>query len=281
MNYRHAFHAGNFADVFKHALLAALIEALKRKAAPFCYLETHAGAGRYRLDSAETQKTGEAMEGIARLVGLESPPPALAPYLGALGAASGLHAMPVEYPGSPLIAARLMRTIDRLVLCEVAVAEHAALALEFARDVRVSVQARDGYAALKALLPPRERRGLILIDPPFEAQEQEFAGIEAALVNAFARFATGVYAIWYPIKRQNTVAPFRRWLAACGRHQVLIVELLLSPPDSALRLNGCGMAIVNTPFGFDRSAKAILGTLTPRLARNAGSRFEVQWLRRD
>ncbi|HRG16285.1 MAG TPA: 23S rRNA (adenine(2030)-N(6))-methyltransferase RlmJ, partial [Pseudomonadota bacterium] len=196
MNYRHVYHAGNFADVLKHVVLIALIEALKTKQTPFAVLDTHAGAGRYSLASEEALKTGEFRDGVMRLLAAERLPTLVHAYLNLVRSQNGSQ----SYPGSPLIAAQLLRDSDRLMVCELQNAEIASLRQLFARDARVAVHQRDGYQAMSALLPPPEKRGLVLIDPPFEAQEQEFRVIEEALAAAHKRFANGVYAVWYPIK---------------------------------------------------------------------------------
>jgi len=280
MNYRHAFHAGNFADVFKHAILIGLIDALRAKATPFCYIDTHAGAGSYDLRGIEPNKTGEFVEGVQRLLVAEKLPPALRPYfdllrtLNADDAQGHLH----RYPGSPLIACALLRDADRAVLCELQDDEVAALKKLFAGDVRIGVHQRDGYAALAALLPPKERRGLVLIDPPFEAQRDEFRAIESAIKSAYARWPTGVYAIWYPIKQHQHVLPFLRWFAGHGVKKTLVAELLLQPADSPLRLNGCGMVIVNAPWQFDRWLEALLPDLARVLARDTPAQWRVEWL---
>jgi 23S rRNA (adenine2030-N6)-methyltransferase len=280
MNYRHAFHAGNFADVLKHAVLVALLVALQRKAAPLAYVETHAGAGRYDLDGGPARQTHEFADGIARVLDAARLPPDARRYVDlvrGLNPAGGLH----QYPGSPLIAGRMLRADDRLLLCELQEAECAALRLEFAGDPRVQVQQRDGYAALKALLPPKEKRALVLVDPPFEAQEAEFETIAGALGAAFQRFATGVYVVWYPIKLRQAVVPFHRWLKSCGMGKVLVAELLRFPDNSALRLNGCGMAIVNTPWQVDESLRAVLPALLAVLADSDQGTQRVEWLVRD
>jgi len=285
MNYRHAFHAGNFADVFKHAILIGLLQALKEKPAPFCYFDTHAGAGRYDLRGAEAVKTAEADDGIVRLLGAKAAvPPMLRTYLGLIAALnlagySG-HAIAI-YPGSPLIASHLLRPSDRAVLCELQDAEAAALKVLFAGDARVGVHQRDGYAALGALLPPKERRGLVLIDPPFEAQEGEFRAIEAALESAYARWPTGIYAIWYPIKQREATRPFLRWFAASGMRKTLVAELLLRADDSPLRLNGCGMVIVNAPWKFDDQLRELLPVLLEELSREPTRSTRIDWLARD
>jgi 23S rRNA (adenine2030-N6)-methyltransferase len=280
MNYRHAYHAGNFADVLKHSVLVAVLEALKLKQTGIGYFETHAGAGRYHLAGAEAQKTGEYLNGVARLLGVPRLPTPVHVYVNLVRAlnarAHGGHL--AEYPGSPLIASLLLREQDRLVLCELQEAEAAALKLEFGGDPRVAVHERDGYAALKALLPPKQRRGLVLIDPPFEEQEREFGLIEEALQPAFKRWPGGVYAIWYPIRLRQHVTPFHRWLKASGMRKVLIAELCLHPDNSALRLNGCGMAIVNAPWKLDRALEEMLPVLTTHLAQGRYGTHSVDWL---
>jgi 23S rRNA (adenine2030-N6)-methyltransferase len=282
MNYRHAFHAGNFADVLKHAVLVALLEALTRKPAPLAYVDTHAGAGRYDLGGAEAQKTLEYTAGIGRVLEATRMPPVLHAYANLVRSLNISHdGALADYPGSPLLASLLLRPHDRLALCEVQDAEAAALRLEFAGDRRVAVHQRDGYAALKALLPPKERRGLVLIDPPYEAQEGEFDAITSALEDAFKRFAHGVYAVWYPIKLRAQVAPFHRWLKACGMPKVLVAELLLHPDNSALRLNGCGMAIINTPWQLDDTLGALLPALQGLLADGRFGAQRVEWLVAD
>jgi 23S rRNA (adenine2030-N6)-methyltransferase len=280
MNYRHSFHAGNFADVFKHTLLIGLIDALERKPAPFCYLDTHAGAGSYDLSGADARKTGEAEEGFRRLFGLADPPPLLRAYIDCLRTLNDGKVLGTVrlYPGSPLIAARRLRADDRAVLCEVQLGEAAALRKLFAADARIGVHERDGYAALTALLPPKERRGLVLIDPPFEAQDGEFRMIEAALGGALQRWPGGVYAIWYPIKRREQTRSFHRWFLKCGAANVLVCELLRQPDDSPLRLNGCGMVIVNPPWQFDTLLPATLSVMAERLAVVGDGSWRVDWL---
>ena len=283
MNYRHAFHAGNFADVFKHTVLTGLLDALKQKPAPFCYFDTHAGAGSYDLRGAQAEKTAEATDGVLRLLDLKSAPPLLQGYLDLLrslnpGCADRELA---HYPGSPLIATNLMRDSDRAVLCELQPDEAAQLKKLFAHDTRVGVHQRDGYAALGALVPPKERRGLVLIDPPFEAQEDEFRAIEAALATAHSRWPTGIYAIWYPIKLREQTRPFHRWFASHKIAKTLVVELLRQPDDSALRLNGCGMVIVNPPWQFDQQLRRLMPVLQDRLKMSGPGQVRLDWLTRE
>ena len=277
MNYRHAFHAGNFADVFKHALLLALLDQLAAKEKPLCYFETHAGAGRYGLEDPQAEKTGEWNDGIGRLFSLTNLPQSLRPYVDAIRAFNRGGTLRV-YPGSPLLATNALRGGDRIVLCESQADEARKLRSLFRDDARVHVHQRDGYAALKALLPPSERRGLVLVDPPFEQQAQEFRVIETALAEAHARWPTGVYAIWYPIKQRSAVRPFERWLNERGWRNVLVVELLVRADDSPLRLNGCGMAIVNAPWRLDAMLGEMLPGLSALLAQAKGATHRLRTL---
>jgi 23S rRNA (adenine2030-N6)-methyltransferase len=280
MNYRHAYHAGNFADVFKHAVLVGLVEALKQKQSPFCYLDTHAGAGRYDLLGPEAQKTREAVGGVLRLLDAPRLPSCLHVYLNlvrALNNQRGANDL-AAYPGSPLLASLLMRDTDRAQLCELQPDEAAKLREVFRADARVAVHERDGYAALKALLPPKEKRGLVLIDPPFEAQEDEFRSIETALSGALSRWPTGVYAVWYPIKLRQHVTPFHRWFREHSVKKTLVAELLLHPADSALRLNGCGMLVINPPWKFERLLEELMPVLARHLAQGRFTQQSVEWL---
>ena len=287
MNYRHAYHAGNFADVLKHTVLLGLIEALKLKPAPFCVIDTHAGSGCYALDGAEADKTGEYKDGIARLLFPDlhggdahaaALPPLLRRWLDSILALPGNEHGLKLYPGSPLQLAQAMRDIDGAQLCELHPEEAARLRELFHRDVRMHVHERNGYEALKALLPPREKRGLVLIDPPYEAQEAEYRLIEQALKEALQRWPTGIYAVWYPIKRRSQVQPFLRWLGHCGARRVLRAELLVHGNDSPLRLNGSGMAIINAPWQLDETLREPLRALARLLAQERPAEWTLDWL---
>jgi 23S rRNA (adenine2030-N6)-methyltransferase len=255
VNYRHAYHAGNFADCMKHASLVWLLRALARKRAPFAVLDTHAGAGAYDLDGAEAARTGEAQGGILKL--LDTTPEALADYVSVVRGV-GL------YPGSPVLMRALLRPADRLICCELHPEEFSKLRRRMARDRQVSVHARDGYEALGALLPPAEKRGLILIDPPYEA-ENEFARVLAGLRAGHARFAGGVFVAWYPVKHRAPVRAFHAALRQSGLRDVVAAELLLREPLDAARLNGCGLVVVNPPYRFEAGAPSILAALLERL----------------
>ncbi|MGQ9371430.1 23S rRNA (adenine(2030)-N(6))-methyltransferase RlmJ [Azospirillum sp. A39] len=275
MNYRHAFHAGNFADVMKHAVLAAILTHLRAKAAPFCVVDTHAGLGRYDLASAPARRTGEFADGVARLFGGTAPHPLFAPFLEAV---HGLNPDGVLrwYPGSPLLARGLMRPQDRMVAVELHPEDAAALRQEFAGDRQVTVLEKDAYAALKAQVPPRERRGVVLVDPPFE-EPDEFSRLAAGLAAAHRRWSTGIYALWYPIKERPAVWRFQEALEATGIRRILLAELTIHPEDTHLRLNGCGMAIVNPPWTLDAALAEALPALHAALPTTGGG-AAVSWL---
>ncbi|WP_137180698.1 23S rRNA (adenine(2030)-N(6))-methyltransferase RlmJ [Roseomonas sp. AR75] len=261
MNYRHAFHAGNFADCVKHALLVALLRALLAKDKPFRVLDTHAGIGRYDLSASEAQRTGEWRDGIARLTE-GAPHPALADYLSLVGAAG----FPATYPGSPALIRALMRPGDSLLLCELHPDDHATLKAAFRGDGQVAVHRRDAWEAITALTPFPERRGLVLIDPPFE-QEGEFDRLAGAIVTLRHRFRAAIVAAWYPIKHRAPVRAFHAALRDADVPDCLACELALREPTDPARLNGCGLLVANPPFGFADQAQAILDALLARLGR--------------
>jgi 23S rRNA (adenine2030-N6)-methyltransferase len=279
MNYRHSFHAGNHADVLKHVVLLAIVEALKRKAAPFFVLDSHAGRGSYLLQGEHSDRTGEARAGIFRLMVLGNLPVAVQRYLKRVQADNPVGAL-VAYPGSPLLVAQSMREQDRLVACELQPEEARALETLFRTDARVACQARDGYAAVKALLPPKEKRGLVLIDPPYEAQEEEYPRILAALADGLARWPTGCFAVWYPIKQRRSLAAFMRKLGTLPCKSILRAELLVRPDDSPLRLNGSGMIIINPPWKLDHELAHALPVLAKLLA-DGEPESKLDWLRRE
>jgi 23S rRNA (adenine2030-N6)-methyltransferase len=252
VNYRHAFHAGNFADCMKHALLVALLRSLLRKPAPLFVLDTHAGRGHYDLTAGPAARTNESADGISRL--LDNTPEPLEDYVG-LVRSLGL------YPGSPELVRALLRPDDRLACCELHPEEYAELHRRFRRDPQVAVHRRSAWEALKALLPPKQGRGLILIDPPFE-DPSEYARLADGLAVARSRFRTGVVAAWYPAKRR---ASLRAFFASLAVRDTIAVELLLREPLDPTRLNGCGMVIVNPPYRFEEAARPILDSLLDRL----------------
>jgi 23S rRNA (adenine2030-N6)-methyltransferase len=265
VNYRHAFHAGNFADCMKHALLVWLLQALSAKPAPFAVLDTHAGIGDYDLSAPEAARTGEWRSGIGWLLGLTEGP--LARYL-ALCRAAGA---PATYPGSPALIRALLRPQDRLAACELHPEDHAALRARFRRDPQVAVHKRDGWEALKALTPFPEKRGLVLIDPPFE-REGEFGRLVESLAVLAHRFRAGVVACWYPIKHRAPVRAFHHVLQDRGLRDVVAAELWLREPVDPQRLNGCGLLVANPPWRFETEASEILAALLEGLGTDEAGR---------
>ena len=278
MNYRHAYHAGNFADVLKHAVLSLVLVHLAKKPAPFRVIDTHAGIGLYDLEGEEATKTGEWRGGIGRLIGPDALPLSaaadlLAPYLDAVTALNP-HGRLCRYPGSPSLALALMRPDDRLVANELHPEDSATLRRVLSRDRRAKVLALDGWLALKAQLPPKERRGVILVDPPFE-EAGELDRIVTGLAHARRRFEGGVYLLWYPIKDPRPVARFHDAIAGVAREDALIVELLLRSPADKDRLNGCGLIVMNPPYTLEADLGALLPVLAERLADGAGASANV------
>jgi 23S rRNA (adenine2030-N6)-methyltransferase len=252
MNYRHAFHAGNFADCMKHALLVALLRALMRKPGPLFVLDTHAGSGHYDLGSEPARRGNEAAAGIMRLI--EQPPAVLEDYVGRVREL-GL------YPGSPELIRSLLRPDDRLACCELHPDAYSDLRRLFRRDSQAAVHQRDGWEGLKALLPPVQKRGLVLIDPPYEDQ-REFSNLAEGLALARVRFGTAVVTAWYPIKHR---ARERAFFNSLSLRDVIAAEFLLRTPTDPSRLNGCGLLVVNPPYQFEQEARPIMDALLNRL----------------
>jgi 23S rRNA (adenine2030-N6)-methyltransferase len=282
LNYRHAFHAGNHADVLKHVVLLALCDALTAKPAPCFALDTHAGRGLYALDSQSAQRTGEALDGVGRLQAEAPKHPAIARYLAAVKACRAEHGAHA-YPGSPWLLAHALREQDRIACCELQPEEAGVLKANFDRDPRVAVHERDGYAALKALLPPKQgetkfARGLVLVDPPYEAQLEEFDTAIAALREGLARWPQGVFALWYPVKLRRVLHGFYRSAGNLAAKSALVAELMVRPDDSPLRMNGSGLLLLNVPWQFDETLRAVLPLLRQALGE-FGANTRVDWLR--
>jgi 23S rRNA (adenine2030-N6)-methyltransferase len=280
MNYRHAFHAGNFADVLKHLVLMMLVEHLKKKPAPFFFLDTHAGRGTYDLSEAEAQRSGEYRNGIGRLLELRetSLPAEIAAYVRLVRDAAGKGSSAITaYPGSPVIVARMRRATDRMVLVEKLPKEADALRAALGRQRLLSVIDGDGYAALKAQLPPRENRGLVLIDPPYES-ELEFDSVLAGLELAHERWPTGTYCIWYPLTDRAGPTRFHRGLERSGIRNVLDVSLRILPPDAQVGMSGAGLTIVNPPWMLDDNLRELMPQLHRLLSPEGLGEFGVEWL---
>jgi 23S rRNA (adenine2030-N6)-methyltransferase len=276
MNYRHAFHAGNFADVVKHAVLARVVAHLKEKPAAFRVIDTHAGAGLYDLAGPEASRTGEWRDGIGKLLGAGLEPAErdlLAPYLEAIAA---FNAGPLKvYPGSPVLLRHWLRPQDRLIACERERNAARALMARLRGDTRAKAVAIDGYTALNAYVPPKERRGLVLVDPPFE-QPEEFEKLAQGLAGAHRKWPTGVYALWYPVKDAREAQGFARSVARLGLSRTLQAELSL-PVREGLR--GSGLILVNPPWRLESELAVLLPALARALAgAPVGGDTRVRWL---
>jgi 23S rRNA (adenine2030-N6)-methyltransferase len=274
MNYRHAFHAGNFADAVKHVALAAILLHLRRKGTPFAVIDTHAGRGLYDLSAEEAQRTNEAADGIARLRGQAAQTDALAKYLEIV---SGFDTQ--RYPGSPLIAARLLRPQDRLVAVEKHPEEYDGLRAALFPFANARAVAGDGYAELPPLLPPPERRGLVLIDPPYEA-EDEPQRVAAAFAAAYRRFANGIYLIWLPLKEHAQAGALAGELRNAGAAKLLSLafDAGRAAGDAPGRLSAAGLLIVNPPYGFDTEMRAAAAEILPLLRRGPEANARLEWL---
>jgi 23S rRNA (adenine2030-N6)-methyltransferase len=280
MNYRHAFHAGNFADVHKHSVLARILVHLCLKPAAFRVIDTHAGAGRYDLAGAEASRSGEWRQGIERVWEAKrrgSAHALLAPYLDAVAAVNPEGALRT-YPGSSLIAASLLRAQDRLIACEIEPRLAALLAAALRGDRRAKALAMDGWTALSAYVPPKERRGLALVDPPFE-EAADFMRLSNALSVAYRKWPTGIYLLWYPIKERAAPDGLARRLRQLGLANILRSELMLGRPRAQAGLLGSGLIVVNPPFTLERDMRVFMPVLAAALSPEADSR--IDWLVRE
>jgi 23S rRNA (adenine2030-N6)-methyltransferase len=267
VNYRHAYHAGNFADVVKHLALIAVLDALRRKEKPVFLLDAHAGAGLYAL-AAEASKTGEWREGIGRVAAAPAPPPLVARYLEIVAGFNPPGRLAL-YPGSPAIAARLLRPADRLALVELHPEDAAALRAQAGRDPRIAVHERDAWEALRGLLPPTPRRGLVLVDPSFEAPG-ELDRVARAVGTIARRWPEGVQIHWYPIKDRRSIDAFLAEAARSAPAGTMLAELTLFDDLFPARLNGSGLILANLPYGVAEALAAALAWVQPVLARAGG-----------
>lgn len=280
MNYRHAYHAGNFADVLKHATLALVIDHLKKKNAAFRVIDTHAGPGWYDLHAIEPNKTNEWRDGIGRVLAVTRPPDVdaiLAPYFAALQVPAGAAATLSAYPGSPLVARRLLRSCDRLIANELHPEDAQHLARLFAGDRQVKVSTLDGWTALKAYLPPKERRGVVLVDPPFE-EPGDLDRLASGLKDAMRRFVTGTVILWYPIKAASPIGDFKRRVTQLCTRPTLGVELLVRPLLAPDTLNGTGLLVVNPPHTLHGNLSSLLPFLAGTLGRSPAASGSLDWI---
>lgn len=279
MNYRHAFHAGSFADVFKHAVLCRILHHLREKPAAFRVIDTHAGAGLYDLTSAEASRGGEWHDGIERLTAAklsDKMTGLLAPYLDVIGSLNDGGRLTV-YPGSPALVRAWLRSQDRLIACELEPQAAKTLAYHLQRDTRVKCLAIDGWTALSAYVPPKERRGLVLIDPPFE-QESDFGRLAHDFAAAHRKWATGIYALWYPIKGRSETDALAKRLRRTGIAKILRAELIVTTLSDPTRLNGSGLIIVNPPWLLEQELSFMLPNLAGILARQGNGNTTLDWL---
>jgi 23S rRNA (adenine2030-N6)-methyltransferase len=278
MNYRHAFHAGSFADVMKHALLVRALCHLRAKDKPFRVVDTHAGIGLYDLAGEEAGRTLEWQAGVGRLdepfaAGVET---LLRPYRAVLASTRRRHGA-AAYPGSPQIVRELLRPQDRAILVELHPADAALLAQRFKAVGNVKVIELDGWTALHAVIPPKERRGLVLVDPPYE-DRGELSRLAPETARAVTKWPTGIYMVWYPIKDAVEADRALAALAQAVPRPVLRLELLIDRPDDPERLNGCGLAVVNPPWILEAEANLILPALAERLARSTYGAYRNEWM---
>lgn len=280
LSYRHAFHAGNHADVLKHAVQALILASLKKKDKPFIVLDTHAGGGLYDLRGEWSQKKAEYQDGIARLWGEQANWAAIDDYLATVRAMNDDGAL-TFYPGSPELSRRLTREQDKVVLMELHNNEVESLRGNMQGDPRVTLHHRDGFEGLVALLPPTPRRGLVLIDPPYELKEDYFRVVDT-LKKAQKRWATGIYAIWYPIlgREADRSRDMLNAIAKAGLGDVLVAELEVAGQTPDWGMNGSGMVIVSPPWQLDEQIETFLKPLCNKLAQGPGAQFRVEWLSR-
>ncbi|HDT0720869.1 TPA: 23S rRNA (adenine(2030)-N(6))-methyltransferase RlmJ [Proteus mirabilis] len=276
LSYRHSFHAGNHADVLKHIVQTLIIESLKEKEKPFLYLDTHAGAGRYQLTNAHAIRTGEYLEGIARLWQQEEVPELILPYLEVVSSLNTSGELRY-YPGSPLLAAKLLREQDLLMLTELHPTDFPLLRTEFSRDKRVRVCREDGFGQLKSKLPPASRRGFALIDPPYELK-QDYSAVVKGIVEGYKRFATGTYAIWYPVVHRQQIKRMLKELEATGIRKILQIELAVKPDSDQLGMTASGMIVINPPWKLASQMTSILPWLHKTLVPEGTGHTLVEWV---
>ncbi|ACR70867.1 23S rRNA (adenine(2030)-N(6))-methyltransferase RlmJ [Edwardsiella ictaluri] len=276
LSYRHSFHAGNHADVLKHTVQSLIIAALKEKDKPFLYLDTHAGAGRYLLSGEHAEKTGEYLEGIARLWQRDDLPEALTPYMDAVRHFNRSGQLRY-YPGSPLLARQLLREQDRLHLSELHPSDFPLLRAEFQKDGRARVVRENGYQQLKSQLPPATRRGLILIDPPYELKS-DYQDVVKGIQEGHKRFATGTYALWYPVVLRQNIKRMVHTLEETGIRRILQIELAVRPDSDQRGMTASGMIVINPPWKLEEQMRSLLPWLHQALVPQETGHASVNWI---
>ncbi|HEX5507633.1 MAG TPA: 23S rRNA (adenine(2030)-N(6))-methyltransferase RlmJ [Pseudolabrys sp.] len=279
MNYRHAFHAGSFADVFKHAVLCRILDYLRSKPAAFRIIDTHAGAGLYDLGGEEARRGGEWREGIALLLDAQLPAHVAAllkPYVDVVAALNERGQLK-QYPGSPALARAWLRAQDRLIACELEPKAARALAANLHGDARIKTLQIDGWTALSAYVPPKERRGIVLVDPAFE-EDGDFIRLSRSLAEAHPKWATGIFALWYPIKGRPEPDALAKRIRRLGIAKILRAEFTVRPLHDPTRLNGSGLILVNPPWTLEKELSVLLPELAKVLGRNGKGGFRLDWL---
>lgn len=274
LSYRHAFHAGNYADVLKHAVIALVVDYLAQKDKPFYVHDTHAGAGRYLLGDAKAQKTGEYRDGIEKVLAAAEPPAALLPYLDVVKAMNPGEL--AHYPGSPWLVRQLLRPYDRLFLTELHPADLKLLQGTFERDRQVRIEQADAYETLVAKLPPKEKRGLVVMDPPYELKD-DYQAVVNAIGDAYRRFATGTYIVWYPVVERARVEAMMAAFKATGIRKQLRIEHGLRPDTDQHGMTSAGVLVINPPWTLKAAMDEALPWLDKVLAKGAGQ-YRCQWL---
>ncbi|EJL6986172.1 23S rRNA (adenine(2030)-N(6))-methyltransferase RlmJ [Vibrio cholerae] len=275
LSYRHSFHAGNHADVLKHIVQSLILNSLQQKEKPFVYHDTHSGVGRYDLTHEWSEKTGEYKQGIARVWQQDNIPAELDSYLDAIRQLNQGETLRY-YPGSPRVARAHLREQDRMVLTELHPSDYPLLEQEFHRDRQVSIYKEDGFARLKASLPPQERRGLVLIDPPYELAK-EYRDVVRAIAQSYKRWATGIYAIWYPVVNRYDIDDMLEGLQGLEIRKILQIELGVAPDTNERGMTASGMIVINPPWTLESQMQTILPFLKQAIAPATGH-YKVEWV---
>lgn len=275
LSYRHSFHAGNHADVLKHIVQSLILNSLQQKEKPFVYHDTHSGVGRYDLTHEWSEKTGEYKQGIARIWQQDNIPAELYSYLDAIRQLNQGETLRY-YPGSPRVARAHLREQDRMVLTELHPSDYPLLEQEFHRDRQVSIYKEDGFARLKASLPPQERRGLVLIDPPYELAK-EYRDVVRAIAQSYKRWATGIYAIWYPVVNRCDIDDMLEGLQGLEIRKILQIELGVAPDTNERGMTASGMIVINPPWTLESQMQTILPFLKQAIAPATGH-YKVEWV---
>ncbi|EGQ7881040.1 23S rRNA (adenine(2030)-N(6))-methyltransferase RlmJ [Vibrio cholerae] len=275
LSYRHSFHAGNHADVLKHIVQSLILNSLQQKEKPFVYHDTHSGVGRYDLTHEWSEKTGEYKQGIARVWQQDNIPAELDSYLDAIRQLNQGETLRY-YPGSPRVARAHLREQDRMVLTELHPSDYPLLEQEFHLDRQVSIYKEDGFARLKASLPPQERRGLVLIDPPYELTK-EYRDVVRAIAQSYKRWATGIYAIWYPVVNRCDIDDMLEGLQGLEIRKILQIELGVAPDTNERGMTASGMIVINPPWTLESQMQTILPFLKQAIAPATGH-YKVEWV---